>query len=324
MIKPLVFADRPLPDNVKEYLSQHCRLDLWEGTDTLTREALQNRLAEADGFLTAGRRVDKELLDAAPRLKVASTISVGYNNFQIADMKEAGVIGTHTPHVLDDTVADLVLALMLASARRVTELDRYIRDGKWKRGDGDSLFGIDVHHATAGIIGMGRIGEAFARRASLGFGMNVLYHNRSRRVDAEISYGAQYVGLDELLAESDFVIMLAPLTKQTAKMIGKAEFAKMKPSAIFINASRGANVDEEAMIEALEQGVIRGAGLDVFEQEPLPADSRLCKLDQVVLLPHIGSATTKTRNDMAMLAAQNMISALKGETPSCLIPEFRE
>ncbi|MHA7963284.1 2-hydroxyacid dehydrogenase [Paenibacillus sp. CAU 1782] len=322
-MKPYIFSDRPLPDNVKAYLMEHSRLDVWEGKDTLTREELHARLAEANGFLTAGRRVDKELLAAAPKLQAVSTVSVGYNHFAIEDMLAAGVVGTHTPYVLDDSVADLVLALMLSSARRVAELDRHVREGKWKRGDGDNLFGIDVHHGTAGIIGMGRIGEAVARRAALGFGMKVLYHNRSRRPHVEANYGAAYATLEELLQHSDFVIMLAPLTEDTKGLLGAREFAMMKPSTILINASRGATLDEDALIDALERGVIRGAGLDVFEREPLPQDSRLVKLDNVVLLPHIGSATTKTRTDMAMLAAENLVSALKGETPSCLIPEFK-
>jgi len=322
-LKPYIFADRPLPDNVKAYLMEHSALDVWEGSDTLTREALHARLAEAEGFLTAGRRVDKELLAAAPKLKAVSTISVGYNHFDIEEMAAAGVIGTHTPYVLDDSVADLVLALMLGSARRIAELDRYVRDGNWKRGDGENLFGIDVHHATAGIIGMGRIGEAVARRTALGFGMKLLYHNRSRKLQVEAKYGAAFATLDELLQHSDFVIMLAPLTEDTKGMLGAREFGMMKNSAILINASRGATLDEEALIQALENGTIRGAGLDVYEREPLPLDNRLMKLNNVVLLPHIGSATTKTRNDMAMLAAENLVSALKGETPSCLIPEFK-
>lgn len=322
-MKPHIFVDRPLPEQVRTYLEQHCDVDVWEEADTVPRDELHRRLAGAQGYMTSGRRVDEALLAAAPQLKAVSTISVGYNHLDTEAMKRYGVIGTHTPHVLDETVADLVFALMLGSARRVAELDRYVRDGKWQRGDGESLFGIDVHHATIGIVGMGRIGEAVARRASLGFGMKVLYYARGRKPEAEQKYGAERAELEALLAASDFVVVLVPLSPETQGLIGRRELALMRSSAIFINASRGGTVDEEALIEALKNGVIRGAGLDVYAQEPLPADSPLLKLPNVVLLPHIGSATTQTRHDMAMLAARNLVSALQGETPDCLIPEFK-
>lgn len=322
--KPLVFVDRLIPADVAEYLRDHCELDIWQEKDTVPRDELFRRLANAEGYLTAGRRIDDTLLEAAPQLKVVSTISVGYNHFDIEAMKRSGVIGTHTPEVLDETVADLVFALMLGSARRVAELDRYVRDGRWQRGDGENLFGIDVHHATLGIIGMGRIGEAVARRAALGFGMKVQYYNRSRKPEAENRYGAVWLGLDELLASSDFIVLLTPLTDQTKGLLGKREFELMKTTAIFINASRGATVDEAALIKALQSGTIRAAGLDVFQQEPLPAGHPLTELPNALLLPHIGSATAKTRDDMAMMAARNLVTALRGETPPQLVPEFRK
>lgn len=322
-MKPTIFVDRAIPDAVMSYLLEHCTVDAWGQEDTVPRGELHNRLAAAEGYLTSGRRIDDELLAAAPKLKVVSTISVGYNHFDIDAMKRHGVTGTHTPEVLDETVADLVFALMLGSARRVAELDRYVRDGLWKRGDGDNLFGIDVHHASLGIIGMGRIGEAVARRAALGFGMKVNYHNRSRKPEAEAKYGADYMALDELLAASDYVVLLAPLTNETKGLIGKREFGLMKSSAIFINASRGATIDEEALIEALQEGTIRAAGLDVYQQEPLPADHLLLALPNALLLPHIGSATTKTREDMAMLAARNLVAVLQGKEPPHRVPEFK-
>lgn len=322
-VKPHVFVDRLIPAAVEDYLSVHCELDIWQEEDTVSRDELFRRLSDADGYLTAGRRIDSTLLGAASKLKVVSTISVGYNHFDIEAMKQRGVIGTHTPEVLDETVADLVFALMLGSARRVAELDRYVRDGRWQRGDGESLFGIDVHHATLGIIGMGRIGEAVARRAALGFGMKVQYSNRSRKPEAEQKYGAAWMSMDELLASSDFVVLLTPLTDQTKGLMGRREFGLMKPSAIFINASRGATVDEDALVEALQGGTIRAAGLDVFQQEPLPIGHPLTQLPNALLLPHIGSATPKTRDDMAMMAACNLVAALKGETPPQLVPEFR-
>lgn len=322
-MKPHVFVDRQLPPEVEQWLSQHCELDVWKEGDTIPRDELRDRLAQANGFLTSGRRIDEALLEASPRLKVVSTISVGYNHFDIDAMKRHGVIGTHTPYVLDDTVADLTFALMLGTARRVAELDRYVRDGNWKRGDGESLFGVDVHHATIGIIGMGRIGEAVAKRARFGFDMNVRYFNRTRKPAAEQKYEAVYTELNELLSVSDFVVMLAPLTEATIDLMGREQFARMKRSAIFINVSRGATVDEDALQEALEQGLIRGAGLDVFKQEPVDADHPLLAYPNVLVLPHIGSATTKTRIDMAHVAARNLVAALQGETPEYLVAEFR-
>ncbi|MBH5317696.1 D-glycerate dehydrogenase [Paenibacillus sp. GSMTC-2017] len=323
-MKPHVFIDRAIPDAVKAYLLERCTIDLWEEEDTIPRDQLYKRLSAADGYITAGRKIDSLLLEAAPNLKVVSTVSVGYNHFDIEAMKEKGVLGTHTPEVLDETVADLVFSLMLGSARRVAELDRYIRDGQWKRGDGENLYGIDVHHAKLGIIGMGRIGEAVARRAVFGFEMDVQYHNRTRKLEAEEKFGVQYAELDELLENNDFIVLLTPLTDATKGMIGKREIGLMQSSAFFINASRGATVDEGALIDALREGSIRGAGLDVFLQEPLPKDHPLLGLPNVLLLPHIGSATFKTRDEMAMVAARNLVAVLQGEEPLYLVPEFIE
>ncbi|MFF2887387.1 2-hydroxyacid dehydrogenase [Paenibacillus sp. NPDC057967] len=322
-MKPNIFVDYAISDAVMDYLLEHCTVDAWGEEDTIPRGELYKRIAAAEGYLTGGRRIDDELLAAAPKLKAVSTISVGYNHFDIDAMKRHGVTGTHTPEVLDETVADLVFALMLGSARRVAELDRYVREGLWKRGDNDNLFGVDVHHATVGIVGMGRIGEAVARRAAFGFGMKVNYHNRSRKPEAEAKYDATYMALDELLAASDYVVLLAPLTNETKGLIGKREFGLMKPSAIFINASRGATVDEPALIEALQKGTIRAAGLDVYQQEPLPADHPLIALPNALLLPHIGSGTAKTREDMALLAAHNLVAVLQGEEPPYRVPEFK-
>ncbi|GKU79209.1 D-glycerate dehydrogenase [Paenibacillus sp. L3-i20] len=321
-MKPHVFIDRTIPDEVKTYLIEHCTLDLWEEEDTIPRDQLYKRLNTADGYITSGRRIDAALLAEAPKLKGVSTITVGYNHFDIEAMKERGVLGTHTPEVLDETVADLVFSLMLGSARRVAELDQYIRAGQWKRSDGENLYGVDVHHAKLGIIGMGRIGESVARRAIFGFEMEVQYHNRSRKIEAEQKYGVTYAELDELLAHNDFVVMLTPLTDATKGMIGKRELGLMKSSAIFINVSRGATIDEAALIDALREGSIGGAGLDVFLQEPLPKDHPLLALPNVLLLPHIGSATVKTRDEMAMVAARNLVAVLQGKQPRYLVPEF--
>lgn len=324
--KPKVYISKKIPGSVLEWLQQHCDCRMWEGQTVTSRSGLLEALRDVDGLMTTGGRIDAELLDAAPRLKVVSNISVGYNNFDIEAMKARGVIGTHTPHVLDETVADTVLALMLSVARRVPELDRFVKEGRWKKGVGlsdEHFFGLDVHHATAGIIGMGRIGEAIARRAVNGFGMKLLYTNRSRRPDMEERYGAVYAPLEELLRESDFVILMTPLTPETTRMIRREHFAMMKPSAFFINASRGQTVDEEALIEALRSGTIRGAGLDVFEMEPVQPDNPLLSMDNVVTLPHIGSATEKTRLDMAMLAARNLVAVLTGSGEAYVVKELQ-
>jgi gluconate 2-dehydrogenase len=319
--KPNVLLGVAAPQRVEEYLSEHARVFRPEGPG---RDALFAALAEADGFLTAGTRIDDGLLERAPRLKIVSNVSVGYNNFDLEAMKRRGVMGTNTPGVLDDTVADLIMALVLGTARRVAELDRLVREGGWKKGMNEELFGVDVHHRKLGIIGMGRIGEAVAKRARLGFDMDVVYHNRRRNEAAEERLGIEWRSMDDLLAECDFVVVMTPLTPATEGLIGEEQFRKMKPSAIFINASRGPVVDEAALIRALSDGTIRAAGLDVFEQEPVQPDNPLLFLPNTVLVPHIGSATAATRFDMAMLAAQNLVAGIKGEVPPNLVPELQE
>lgn len=320
--KPKVYIARPIPEPVEQYIREHCEI-IPKREGTSGREAFFAGLADAAGLLTSGTKIDAVLLDHAPNLRIVSNISVGYNNFDLEEMKKRNVLGTHTPGVLDETVADLILGLMLSVARRIPELDRLIRRGEWKKGPDDLFFGLDVHHRTLGIIGMGRIGIAAAKRAKFGFGMDVLYHNRRRNETAEKEIGAVYCSMDELLSRADFVVIMTPLTKETEKFFGREHFAKMKPTAFLVNASRGAVVDEQAMIEALRNGTIRGAGLDVFAQEPLPADSPLLQLENVVLVPHIGSATAATRFDMAMLAAQNLVEGVCGRTPPNVVPELK-
>ncbi|MEK3723431.1 2-hydroxyacid dehydrogenase [Paenibacillus sp. FSL H8-0034] len=312
--KPKVLITQKVPETVQNYLNEHCDCTYWDKEGTMPRAELLEKIADAEGVFLSGGAVDTELLDRAPKLRVVSSSSVGYNHFDLEAMKAKGVLGTHTPYVLDGTVADLVLALMLSAGRRIAELDAFVKAGKWQKGavKGTELFGMDIHHATVGIIGMGRIGEAIAKRAVHGFDMNLLYYSRSRKQDVEDKYGARYCSLNELLVESDYVVIITPLTPETEHMIGKEQFSLMKPTAFFINASRGATVDEQALIEALNNGTIRGAGLDVFDVEPTPIDNPLLKMPNVVTLPHIGSATDKTRYDMAMLAAKNLVGALTG------------
>ncbi|MFG5861690.1 2-hydroxyacid dehydrogenase [Metapseudomonas sp. CR1201] len=289
----------------------------WQDGQARLRDALPG----AHGLLGASLRVDAGLLDLAPDLEVVSSVSVGVDNYDIPELTRRGVLLTNTPDVLTETTADTCFALILATARRVVELSEWVRAGHWQGNLGPAHFGSDVHGKTLGIVGMGRIGEALARRAAAGFGMRVLYHNRRPRPEVEARYGARYLGLDELLAQADFVCLTVPLTVDTEGLIGERELALMKPGAILVNIARGPVVDEVALIEALRQRRIRGAGLDVFSHEPLPTDSPLLKLDNVVVTPHIGSATHETREAMARCAVENLLSALAGERPANLVNE---
>ncbi|CRN08277.1 D-glycerate dehydrogenase [Pseudomonas fulva] len=277
---------------------------------------LRDALPGAHGLLGASVRLDASLLDLAPELEVISSVSVGVDNYDIADLDRRGIVLTNTPDVLTETTADTGFALILATARRVVELANWVRDGHWRSGLGPAQFGSDVHGKTLGIVGMGRIGEALARRAAAGFGMQVIYHSQRPKPDVEARYGARRFALDELLAQADFVCLTVPLSAATEGLIGRGELALMKPEAILINISRGRVVDEQALIDALETRRIRGAGLDVFVQEPLAADSPLLRLDNVVATPHIGSATEETRQAMARCAVDNLLAALAGRRPA--------
>lgn len=314
--RPVVYSAKKLPREALEELERHCRPRCWEGPGLVPRERLREEVADAEGLIVpGGLAVDAELLASAPRLRVVSTVSVGYNHFDLEAMRKRGVVGTNTPYVLDDTVADLVLSLMLSSARRIPELDAMVKAGRWGsfKGKEEELFGWDVHHATLGIVGLGRIGEKIAKRAVHGFDMKLLYHNRGRSASAEERYGARYASLEELLQESDFVVLMTPLSMETEGFFRKEHFDAMKPSAFFINASRGQTVKEEDLVAALREGRIRGAGLDVYEQEPIAPDHPLLSMPNVVTLPHLGSATARTRFDMAMEAVRSLTLALRGE-----------
>lgn len=304
-----IVAYKALPADVLSYLEAHAEVVTVDPKDT---DALEAALKSANGAIGASVQITPQMLEGATNLRVLSTISVGYDNFDVADLTRRGIVLTHTPDVLTESTADTVFALILSSARRVVELAEWVKAGNWKASIGDAHFGVDVQGKTLGIVGLGRIGGAVARRAALGFRMNVLYTNRRPNAQAEQEYGAKRVELDELLAQSDFVCLQVPLTGETRGMIGAAQLKAMKKSAILINASRGPTVDEAALIEALQNGTILGAGLDVFEQEPLPADSPLLAMKNVVALPHIGSATHETRHAMSRNAAENLIGALDG------------
>ena len=317
--KPRVLVTREVFDETLDYLRRHCEVLANQDDVPYAPEALAAAVADRDGLMCClTDRVDAALLAAAPNLKAVANIAVGYNNIDVPACTARGVMATNTPGVLDDSTADLAWALMLGTARRITEVERRVRGGEWTGWQLKQWLGVDVHHATLGIIGMGRIGQAIARRAS-GFEMKVLYHNRNRIApELERRCNAAYVSFDELLAQADFVVLQMPYNPQTHHLIGAAQLEKMKRSAILINSTRGGVVDDAALVQALRDGTIRGAGLDVFENEP-KLNPGFLKLDNVVLAPHIGSSTEATRKAMAMLAAQNLVAALTGGKPPNLL-----
>jgi phosphogluconate 2-dehydrogenase len=283
-------------------------------------EAFAAALRTANGLIGSSYNVDAALLDKAPQLEVISSVSVGVDNYALAELHKRGIVLCHTPDVLTETVADTVFAILMATQRRVVELSNLVRDGRWTKNIGEELFGTDVHGKTLGVLGFGRIGQAVARRAALGFGMPVLYHSR-RAVDLaaqapELQGRATHTPLNELLARADIVLAMLPLTDATRGMIDAGFFARMKPGASFINGGRGATVNEEALLQALDHGTLRAAGLDVFAKEPLPAESPLRTHPRVTPLPHIGSATHETRHAMAQLATTNLLQVLAGEKPT--------
>ncbi|MCC6533772.1 MAG: D-glycerate dehydrogenase [Burkholderiales bacterium] len=314
-MKPKILVTREVFAEVLAFLGEELEVDSNQADIALAPEVLRERLRDKDGVMCAlTDRIDAALLAAAPRLKAVCNIAVGYNNIDVPACSARGIAVTNTPRVLDETTADLVWTLMLATARRLTEAEAYLRNGEWTGWYLKQLLGADVHHATLGIVGMGRIGQAIARRA-LGFEMQVLYHNRSRLpAEIESPLCARYAGMDELLGRADFVVLQVPYSPATHHLIGAAELAQMKPSAVLINAARGGVVDDAALIEALGRGTIRAAGLDVFENEPRLNPGFLA-LKNVVLSPHIGSSTHATRLAMAMTAARNLVAALTGGTP---------
>ncbi|WP_017726443.1 2-hydroxyacid dehydrogenase [Halalkalibacterium ligniniphilum] len=318
-MKQKVIVYKKMPKEVLDLIQKHCEIVYFENIDENTYPSFLTELKDADAIFGSGLRVDKELLEQAPQLKVVSNASVGYDNLDIIELTKRKIMATNTPEVLNDTTADTIFGLLLATARRMPELDRYVKSGQWDRTIGEDLFGVDVHHKTLGIIGMGKIGAAIAKRAHLGFDMNILYHNRSRNAQAEASYHAKYSDLEELLQTSDFVCLMTPLTPETEKLMGEKEFKLMKKEAIFINGSRGKTVDEAALIRALQNGEILAAGLDVFVQEPIQPDHPFLTMKNVVTLPHIGSATAETRLKMALLGAKNIIAGMQGNRPPCLL-----
>ena len=290
-LKPKVIVYKKVDKKVLDFIKNTCKVVYFEKLDSQTYPIFLEELKDAQGILGAVLKVDKELLDQAPHLKIVCNTSVGYDNLNMNELTKRGIKATNTPDVLNETVADTIFGLLLSTARRMPELDFWVKTGQWESNLEEKWFGVDVHHKTLGIIGMGRIGTAIAKRAHLGFDMEIVYHNRSRNEEAEQKYGATYCSMEDLLKQSDFVCLMTPLTPKTEKIMGKREFELMKETAIFINGSRGKTVDEEALIHALQMGEILAAGLDVFVQEPVKLDNPLLSMKNVVTLPHIGSAT---------------------------------
>ncbi|GAB4526579.1 MAG: D-glycerate dehydrogenase [Anaerolineae bacterium] len=321
-MKPKVYVTRQVPEAGIGMLRNECEVEVWEGELPVPREILLEKAGDIDGLYSLlTDRVDAELLDKAPRLRVVSNMAVGYDNIDVAACTARGIPVGHTPGVLTDTTADFAWALLMSVARRVVEGVDYVRAGRWKTWGPMLLMGRDVHGATLGIVGIGRIGQAVARRAR-GFDMRVLYYD-PYVAEAGIE-GATSVDLDTLLAESDFVTLHVPLTEATHHLIGREELRKMKPDAILINTARGSVVDPMALYEGLRDGQIAYAALDVTEPEPIPPDHPLLTLSNCIVVPHIASASVATRTKMATMAAENLLAGLRGDPlPHCVNPEVR-
>lgn len=318
-MKPGIFVSREIFGEVIGFLEQH--FEVASNQDDILYEGplLAEKLAGKDGALIlASDRIDAAIVAACPQLKAVCNIGVGYNNIDVAACTRAGILVTNTPEVLNDTTADMAFALVLAAGRQIARGDRHVRQGQWKRWRFMEWLGPDVHHATLGILGMGRIGQAVARRAA-GFDMQVIYHNR-KRLPAEIerACAARHVSKDELLREADYLVLMLPYSAENHHCIGAAELAAMKPTAHLINIARGGIVDDAALVACLQKGGIAGAAVDVFENEPALHPGFLA-LDNVVLTPHIGGASRDTRLKMARLAAENLVAALGGKTPPNLL-----
>lgn len=307
-----MYITRKLPESIVKKIENVCDVRMWAEKDKpVPRDVLLREIEEVDGlYCLLTEEIDQEALSYTKNLKVIANMAVGYNNIDVVEATKKGIIVTNTPGVLSETTADLTFALLMATARRIVEADVYLRNGEWESWSPMQLTGQDIYGATLGVIGMGRIGKALIKRAK-GFDMNVQYYNRSRKPDIEKEYKITYSNLDTLLKESDFVCILIPYSSEVHHLIGKRELSIMKDSAILINTARGGIVDENALFHALKSKIIWGAGLDVFEEEPVSLENPLLSLSNVVTLPHIGSASKATRLKMAHLATENLIDTLR-------------
>ncbi len=322
MVKPKVYLTRRIPQTGLRLLEEACEVRLWDEPLPVPREVLLREVVEAEGLLTLlSDRIDAEVLAAAPRLRVISQYAVGYDNIDLAAATARGIPVGNTPDVLTEATADLAFALLMAVARRLVEGVDQVRQGQWRTWGPEILLGQEVWGATLGIIGLGRIGQAMARRGR-GFAMRVLYADPRRKPEVEAALGVEHCSLDELLAQVDYLSLHCPLTPETRGLIGAAELRRMKPTAILINTARGAVIQQEALLQALREGWIAGAGLDVTDPEPLPPDHPLVALPNCVITPHIASASVRARTEMAIIAARNLLAGLQGDPlPHCVNPE---
>ena len=321
MAKPKVYVTRELPERGMKIILELFDAEVWPEYGPPPKEEIVRKVRDVDALVTLlTDKIDADVFDAAPRLKIIAQMAVGYDNIDVAEATKRGIYVTNTPGVLTETTADFAWALLLAIARRVVEADRYVRTGQWKVSWHPSmLLGRDVYGATLGIVGAGRIGTAVARRAK-GFNMKILYYDVvPMPPEIEKELGAQRVDLETLFRESDFVSIHVPLTKETYHLVNEEKLRLMKKTAYLINNSRGAVVDEKALYKALKEGWIAGAALDVFEQEPTPVDNPLLKLDNVVVAPHISSASYETRSRMAEMVAENLVAFFEGKVPPNLV-----
>jgi glyoxylate reductase len=313
-----VFVTSKLPGNAVDSLKNRFHVEIFDREDLPTKSEIREGAKDACAIIsTVSNQIDKEIIDSCPDLSIISNYGVGFENIEVSHATKKGIFVTNTPGVLTETTADLAWALMFAVARRVVEGDKVVREGEFKRWGPAFLLGIDVHGKTLGIYGMGRIGRAVARRAH-GFGMRVLYNSRSRNFEAEEEIGCSFSDFNSLLRESNFLVITAPLTESTRGRFGLNEFRSMRNDSILVNISRGPIVREKELAEALGKRFIWGAGLDVYEKEP-EVEKELLKLKNVVLLPHVGSASLETREKMAEMAVENVVSALSGEVPKNLV-----
>lgn len=319
-MKPKIFITRKMDDRIVAPLQDKFDVRMWESeSEPVPRAVLLREVSEVDALWTVvSDRVDRELIETGKKLRIVANMAVGYNNIDLEAAKEHGVLVTNTPNVLTETTADLTFALLLATARNLILAESELRKGSWKSWSPMQFTGMDVGGATLGIVGMGRIGGAVAHRAK-GFNMHVLYHNRNRKRDVEAEHGIEYRELDRLLEEADFVVVLTPYTPETVGLIGARELGLMKNTAILINVSRGGIVDESALYNALTDNSIWAAGLDVFETEPVPLDHPLLSLPNVTVLPHIGSASVKTRLAMMAMNSQAITDVLEGRKPKNIV-----
>ncbi len=319
MTRKNVLVFRELPPDQLDRLKELHDVTVANPRSAARRDAFFAALPAAQGLIGSSFRIDEAVIALAPRLEVISSISVGIDNYDLALLEQRGILLCNTPGVLTETTADTIFALIMATNRRLVELALHVREGCWTRNIDESLFGWDVHGKTLGIVGFGRIGQALARRAALGFGMPVLYHNPVPVEVPELAGRVRHETLDLLLGAADIVALTLPLTEETRGLMDARRFGSMKPGAVFVNGSRGAIVHEDALLHSLDSGQLRAAGLDVFAVEPLPLDSRLRTHPLVTALPHIGSATHETRHAMAELATSNLLAALVGQRPAATV-----